>query len=132
MDAWIRPNSDSRPFPFLEDILEKRYVPPPYPNLSSAFGWSFSLANGQLVSQLGDTAPSGPFTIYGPAGPDLRDSKFHHVAMSVARNSTTGLKLYVDGNLVGTFDPTGQAGSLSNSQPVLIGNHPCYHSIDGG
>jgi subtilisin-like proprotein convertase family protein len=124
VDAWIRANSDSRGFPFVEDIVEKRFVPSPYPNYSTGQGWELCLASGQLGGQLGDTAPAGGFTTFGGGGPDLRDGKFHHVALTLVRNSTTGGKLYVDGQLVTTFDPTSQSGSLSNTQPVLIGNHP--------
>jgi alpha-tubulin suppressor-like RCC1 family protein len=123
IDAWIRANPDARGFPGVEDIVEKRFVPPPFPNFSTGQGWELALSNGQLVGQLGDTTPAGPFIIFG-AGPDLRDGVFHHVALTVIRNSTIGGKLYVDGQLVQTFDPTGQSGDLSNTQPLLIGNHP--------
>ena len=129
IDAWIQANPDIRGFPGVEDIVEKRFVPPPFPNFSTGQGWELALSNGQLVGQLGDTTPAGPFTIFG-AGSDLRDGKFHHVALTVVRNSTTGGKLYVDGQLVQTFDPTGQSGDLSNTQPLLIGNHP-DPDIDG-
>jgi hypothetical protein len=57
-------------------------------------------------------------------GPDLRDGQFHHVALTLERRSKTGGKLYVDGNLVLVFDPTGQAGTFANTEPLLIGTHP--------
>ena len=43
--------------------------------------------------------------------------------MSVERASVSGGKLYVDGRQVLVFDPTRQAGDLSNSEPLRIGNH---------
>jgi hypothetical protein len=55
---------------------------------------------------------------------DLRGTNFHHVAATVDRDSTNGLKLYVDGSVVATFDPTVVPGDLSNSEPWRIGNHP--------
>jgi hypothetical protein len=111
------------------DIVEKRYVPPPYPNYSTAQGWEFCLINGQLGGQISQSV-TGSWIIFGPAGPDLRDGRFHHVAMTLNRNLTTGGKLYVDGQLVLTFDPSSQAGDLSNTQPLLIGKHP-DPAIDG-
>src|SRR5262249_40042600 len=60
----------------------------------------------------------------GLTGPDLRDGTWHHVAVTVHRSSTTGGTLYVDGDVIATFDPTGNQGDLSNTQPLLIGLHP--------
>ena len=64
---------------------------------------------------------SGPSYAFGPAGPDTRDGQFHHVAVTVQRDSATGGKLYVDGQEVLTFDPTVAAGDLSNTEPLRIG-----------
>ena len=55
---------------------------------------------------------------------DLRDGKFHHIAVTVQRNSTKGLRFYVDGHRVATFDPTAASGDLSNASPLRLGNHP--------
>jgi hypothetical protein len=129
VEAWVQPNNDGRGFPYVMDIVEKRYVPPPYPNYSTAQGWEFCLINGQLGGQISQSV-TGSWIIFGPAGPDLRDGRFHHVAMTLNRNLTTGGKLYVDGQLVLTFDPSSQAGDLSNTQPLLIGKHP-DPAIDG-
>jgi len=62
----------------------------------------------------------------GGVGPDLRDGQFHHIAAAVQRNSATGGRLYVDGQLVGTFDPTSQAGDLSTAEPLRIGRHASF------
>ena len=121
IEAWIQPNTAARTFGVM-DIVDKRYVPGNY-NLTTSLGYSLYLIDGQLGCQLSQSL-SNPFSGYGPAGPDLRDGKFHHVAMTVVRNSSTGGKLYVDGQPVLTFDPTSQPGDLSNTQPLLIGNHP--------
>jgi concanavalin A-like lectin/glucanase superfamily protein/Big-like domain-containing protein len=122
IEAWIRPEVASTTFGVM-DIVDKRYVPPPYPNLFTALGYELFLVNGQLAFQLSD-APAEAISNYGEAGPDMRDGNFHHVAVTVVRNSSTGGRLYVDGQVVLTFDPTGEAGDLSNTEPMRIGNHP--------
>jgi hypothetical protein len=63
------------------------------------------------------------FQNFVSSGPNLLDGHWHYVAMSIERTSATGGRLYVDGHRVLTFDPTRQAGDLSNLQPVRIGNH---------
>ena len=57
-------------------------------------------------------------------GSELRDGRFHHVAVTVQRDSRTGGRLYVDGKVVMTFDPTPLSATLANQEPVLIGTHP--------
>jgi hypothetical protein len=71
------------------------------------------------------------------SGPDLRDGMFHHVAVTLDRSSTTGGKLFVDGNVVLTFDALSHRGDLSNTGQLLIGgptttrsNSFFYGSID--
>ncbi len=61
---------------------------------------------------------------------DLRDGLWHHIAVTVDRDSTTGGKAYVDGALFATFDPTARNGDLSNNQPFLIGQHATAHAND--
>src|SRR5207253_9535330 len=56
-------------------------------------------------------------------GPNLADGIFHHVAVTVKRNSTTGGKLFVDGVVVLTFDPTSRPNSLTNTAELRIGGH---------
>ena len=51
----------------------------------------------------------------------LRDDHWHHVAIAVERNSPTGGKMYVDGQLDYTFDPTTVTGDISNSGHLCIG-----------
>ncbi len=57
----------------------------------------------------------------------LRDGNFHHVSVTVARNDTDGCKIYVDGQLILTFDPADQSGTLTNDAPLLIGKHSDPH-----
>lgn len=46
---------------------------------------------------------------------------WHHIAVSVDRDSSTGAKIYLDGVPVGTADPTGVENSLDNSSGFAIG-----------
>jgi len=117
IEAWIRPIAANTTFG-VQAIVDKRDAP----NTSSAVGYTIFLNSGRFAAQL-STSPSG-WANYGPYGSDLRDGAWHHVAMSVTRNSTQGGKMSVDGQLVGTFDPvTSESGNLSNTQPFRIGNH---------
>jgi len=47
------------------------------------------------------------------------DQAFHHVAVTVDRDSTTGLIFYVDGQAFGPFDPTQARGDMSTTEENL-------------
>jgi hypothetical protein len=115
IDAWIKMPSGagSRNSFGVMSIVDKRIASG---GTDSPNGYEFSLSNGQIDCRFGSASFVSP-------GPDLRDGKFHHVALTVSRNSTTGGKLYADGVVVMTFDPTFYNGSLVNTQPLRIGNH---------
>ncbi len=118
IEAWIKPLTNNTTYG-VTSIVDKRNAP----NASQGLGYEISLVNGKVACRLSDSL-ANVGTGYGPAGPDLRmDGNFHHVAMTVDRDSTTGGKLYVDGAVVLTFDPTAEPGNLSNTEPVRIGNH---------
>jgi len=126
-------------------IVDKRQVV----GISAAVGYSLHLEDGRLACQIAPAArwqwkPADfmslprikaswqrrkqivpmKFARFISAGPDLRDGLFHEVALTVARKSPEGGKLFVDGRLVLTFDPTKQPESLANTAPLLIGGHP--------
>ncbi len=119
IDAWILAEVSGSSG--VRDIVDKRDAP----NVITAVGYALFLFNGRLGFQLAD-APlaAGAHTNFVSPGPDLRDGNFHHVAVTVDRSSSTGGKLYVDGVVVFTFDPTVEPGDLSNNKPLLIGKHP--------
>ena len=112
MDAWIQTTSTE----VVQIIVDKRLVEGPAPTV---YGYAFFLYDGQLSLQLGD----GTYTNYHGTGALLNDGELHHVAVTVDRDSVTGINLYVDGALVDTFNPTIHAGSLDNNDPFLIGQH---------
>lgn len=118
IDAWILAEVSGSSG--VRVIVDKRDAP----NGNTAVGYVLFLFNGRLGFQLAD-APlvAGAHTNFVSPGPDLRDGTFHHVAVTVVRSSSTGGKLYVDGVVVFTFDPTLEPGNLSNNKPLLIGKH---------
>jgi hypothetical protein len=104
-DAWIRSTSTSG----VVVLLDKRSNPPQ--------GYSFYLFNGRLGMQLGDGAG---FANYAPLLV-VADGAWHHVAVTVNRSSTTGIRFYVDGSFVQAFNPMPYPGSISNTNPLWIG-----------
>ena len=119
IETWIQPLADPGNYQDVMTVVSKRFTP----DIFTAVGYEMFLVSGELSFQIDDTSNNGQ-TFYS-AGPDLRqDGKFHHVAVTVQRNSTTGLRFYVDGQLISTFDPTSVPGDLSNTWPLRIGNHP--------
>jgi len=141
--ARIKPLRAETPFGVMS-IVDKRQVN----GISAALGYSLHLEDGRLACQLAPrgrwplkfadfTSPARikavwqrrkmlvpmTFARFISTGPDLRDDQFHDVVLTVQRQSPTGGKLYVDGAVVLTFDPTKHAGSLVNPAPLLIGGH---------
>ncbi len=117
IETWIRPLFSVTDYGVM-DVVSKRLAP----NIYQSLGYELALVDGRLALRL-STSIAGNGALFGPAGPDLRDGSFHHVALTLARNSTTGGQMYVDGQPILTFDATSQNGSLSTSEPLRIGNH---------
>jgi hypothetical protein len=132
IEGWISPLP---PPPDVTDgvmsFVDKRYAP----NFIQCQGYEFNLADGRVHCRLADADHfNSNGSEWGGVGPDLRDGQLHHVALTVVRNSTNGGCMYVDGQLVLNFDPTSQAGDLSTTEPLRIGNHPdpSYYSFFQG
>src|ERR1035438_3721034 len=110
IEAWIQPLSNPGNYTDLSGevmtVVGKRYAP----NFSTAWGYEMYLGGGRLCFQMIDSLNNGGNYYNLGVESDLRDGQFHHVAVTVQRNSTTGLKFYVDGQLVATFDPTAVTG----------------------
>lgn len=140
--AWIQPEMSETSFGVMS-IVEKRKIG----GITTALGYSLHLEYGKIACQI-TTAPGFHFKFsdlaspkrlladwqarkqlqsanrFIAAQPDLRDGQFHHVVLTMERDSVTGGKLYVDGKVVLTFDPTKLRGSLVNSEPLMLGTHP--------
>ncbi len=115
---WIQTHSVENAFG-VTPIVDKHQTP----NIVSAVGFLFYLDHGRLACLLSDSLLPEHRAVFAAAGPDLVDGRWHHVALTVQRHVVTGGKLYVDGRAVLTFDPTHQAGDLSNAEPLRLGNH---------
>ncbi len=117
--AWLYSHSADNDFG-VTPLVDKHQTPSPVESV----GFQLYLDYGRLACQLSE-APMRQvgFQNFISPGPNLQDRHWHHVAVSVVRNSSTGGKLYVDGRQVLVFDPTKQSGDLSNSEPLRIGNH---------
>jgi len=112
IDAWIKTDSYMAPF---SPIVDKR---------TTKSGYAFFLHYGYPALALADPTASG-FAEFIGVGPDafIADGTWHNVAVTLDRNSSTGLNLYVDAKLppVATFNPMGKSGSLDNDANLLIG-----------
>jgi len=82
-------------------------------------GASFFLLDGSLWFQLADESYSN----FNSKVKVPIDDQWHHVAVTVLRNSPTGGQFYLDGQAVGeVFDPTGHKGSLNAVHPLRVGS----------
>ena len=124
IEAWVRPEVALTSYDVM-NIVDKRLVTSDL----TAVGYELYLGSGRIAFEISDST-SKPVQLVGLTGPDLRDGSWHHVAVTVHRASTTGGNLYVDDSLIATFDPTGNQGDLSNTQPLLIGLHPNYPRLN--
>ncbi|MFN0137144.1 MAG: LamG-like jellyroll fold domain-containing protein [Phycisphaerae bacterium] len=115
IDAWIRTAQTTG----VQTIVEKvnyTFGAPPF-QILDPFGYQLYVVNGQLGASLLSGAFNFENFLYG--GPILADGCWHHVALTVIRNSPGGVKLFVDGNPQ-TFSTT-MSGSVSNGAPLRIG-----------
>ncbi|MDE3149393.1 MAG: hypothetical protein KGL37_07980, partial [Acidobacteriota bacterium] len=125
IEGWIRPLEADTDFDDM-DIVDKRVAP----DIVRSHGYTLGLRNGRLSFQISDSLNSQMLN-WEQNGPDLRDGAWHHVAVSVQRAMTNGVQLFVDGQVVATFDPTSAQGDLTTDQPLLIGMHPSFPSFRG-
>jgi len=108
LDAWIRTNNGAQ-----APIIDKRHNAG-----SNPVGYYLFAFGGNLAFELGDGQPQ---LWHVSPGPNVADGNWHHVAATVDRLSQSGGRLYVDGALVHTFDPTTRPGSTANGFALRIG-----------
>lgn len=110
IDAWILMQSSVG----THTIVDKRAI-----NGHAATGYLLFASNGYLCLQLAD----GTHTNYC-SNLAVADGYWHHIAVTVERASSTGIRWYIDGIVgVTTNDPTAHQDSLTNSTPLLIGRN---------
>jgi Concanavalin A-like lectin/glucanases superfamily/Immunoglobulin domain len=95
--------------------------------LNQGVGYSFALVGGNVHCRLDTTGGS---LVVTTSGPDIRDGLFHHVALTIARNSVTGCNFYVDAALVGTYDTTSIPGDLSSPAPLYLGQNSGFPAVN--
>ncbi|HOD66767.1 MAG TPA: hypothetical protein PKM94_08760 [candidate division Zixibacteria bacterium] len=113
IDAWIQREGLAG----IRTIIDKRQDIGGY--LS---GYSFFLLDGRLALQLACGA-AGYNNWAVPAGNAIPVSgTWHHVAVTVDRDSPTGLVFYLDGAPVTTLNPSGYQGTLHNTSELWVGD----------
>ncbi|MEW6252566.1 MAG: LamG-like jellyroll fold domain-containing protein [Planctomycetota bacterium] len=114
IDAWVKrsPNDNG-----VRVIVDKRRETGGFVR-----GYSFYLFNGLLCGQLANGIGT-QFTNYNSLVAVPLDGQWHHVAMTVQRNSVTGGRFYIDGAPVGApFDTSVRNGLLSTNAPFRVGS----------
>jgi uncharacterized protein (TIGR03437 family) len=108
-DAWVKTTSMQD-----QSIVAKGFG---YSYSSQYKGYRLGMYAGDPYFTFGD----GNAGIYHFSHTFVADGKWHHVAVTLSRSSTTGGKLYVDGVPVLVFDATPNPASWSNAEPLTIG-----------
>jgi hypothetical protein len=118
IEAWVR-LTDTSPRE-LVTLLDKR-------DPATGVGYALFAEQGRLKVVLADgtgAAFAGVSSGQVPAGaslPDLRDGRWHHVAVAAARGETTRLTLHVDGVQIGPFASFAVIGDLTTTVPLRLG-----------
>lgn len=82
-------------------------------------GYSLFVDDGHIGAAIGDGAQTS-WHVAGAAG-TVPIGSWAHIAVTLDRDSPTGVRLYVNGVLAGTFDPRSHPGSLSNASALAVG-----------
>ena len=110
IDAWVK----TYRVPGAVVLVDKRA------NIfTTPIGYAMYLYNGKLGFQLADGSGWSNYIAF--LGPNVGDGNWHLIAVSVQRTNSAGLKLYVDGVLVATGNPTFRPGSLTSLATLRIG-----------
>jgi len=129
IDLWLKTSVAVGTQTFLDKRVNR--------NVPLTRGYSFYLLNGRLSFQMADGGGTVSNSICGTGADasctnfeaptssvNVADGQWHLVAVTVSRTGgAAGGKLWVDGNVVHTFNPAVRPGSLSNATPLRIGNH---------
>lgn len=121
LTLWLRTSSAGRGVTVIQD---QRTIG------RSVRGYSLWLDGGRLGVQMADGTGSttcsadrrtSSCTNWG-SGVAVADGQWHAVALTIDRDDRRGGKLYLDGVLRFTFDPTIRPGSLSTDAPFRVGS----------
>jgi hypothetical protein len=124
LDAWVRTTASLGVVVLVDKRTGTGFA-------TTAQGYALFLSNGRLGFQMANGVGSGTCAPtptpgvscvnYGsPTSTLVADGQWHHVAAVVDRaDATSGVRLYVDGNLVFTGAPL--SGDLNNTSDLYIG-----------
>ncbi len=120
VSAWVKTASRSG----IEVILDKRI------EISGPTqGYVVATCHGNLLLQLADGYGQAGYMNY-PSSIFITDGQWHHIAITVDRQKSDGIRFYLDGNEASQpADPTVRRGSLSTSKPFVMGrrsDHPSW------
>ncbi len=97
-------------------------------NVDGPKGYHFFLFNGQPGFQLATGNGNATCGSVGSACSNwvadtarVDDGEWHFLAVSIDRDQSDGLRFYVDGDWVDTFNPTGRQGDLRTTAPLRLG-----------
>ena len=110
IDAWVNFEDTTvwGYIAFKEDISESNFL--------NSIGYNFGIDSKKLSFHMGSGIPSAVQQTSALIGA----GKWYFVAVTVDRTSKTGGKMYINGSLVSTFDPTSVSNSISNTKPLII------------
>ena len=112
ISCWIKPVKING----VVSILDKR---------QGSTGYHLYIYNGYVGLQLADGSHTNYTSTYSYK---LLKNKWHHIAVTVDRDNTQGLKIFIDGMRVATLNPRGRMRSITNSTRLLIGKHKDWSS----
>lgn len=115
IDAWIKTSSSAS----LQTVLDKRTHSG---DTNQQTGYHLYLSNGRVGFQMA----SNDHTNFTAPGSPINDGQWHFIAVTVTRCRSAVGNIYVDGNLVHTFQPL--ITNLSNTANLLVGKR---HSAFG-
>jgi len=124
IDAWIK-TKDRGDINYDLEIVDKSVMSYDYTN-PYYLGYDLRTHHGNLDLLMG-TGSSWHY--YSTTNLNFADGNWHLVAVTVDRTNSSGGRMYVDGNMVLTFDPTIISNSISNTAPLIIAGHSIDHYL---
>ena len=110
IDFWFKTSSQK----INNTIIDKRD--------STGKGYCVTIYDGHPLIQIADS--TGFYNYWGGYNSQkFNEGKWHHATFTVDRDNPEGLKIYIDGQVVHTFNPTAKAGDITNSAYLYIAKH---------
>ncbi len=107
IDAWIKTASAAPRSPILSKY-----------DFALSRGWAVWVDQGnRLALRLGD----GVDADYLSGVQSIANGVWHHVAVTVNRSDTGGVKFYLDGTGIGSGNPTSRSGDLGDTSGIWLG-----------